>query len=171
MQSYRRRNFLQDGKVVILELPTATYCPTELHKLGEAARGTLFIQLAAFPSHYLVIVITDMEYQYALISTSVIPGSMFGNMVMEDIAWLDLSRIHGDEAVRAASTTTPNDHPLNGSSKRKRSQDRPADLHSSSRGYVDSHFQIIMPLSTRTASTWRPPFYESFIATAGELNL
>ena len=36
----------------------------------------------------------DERFQYALITTSVIPESMFGSMILEDIAWLDFDRIH-----------------------------------------------------------------------------
>lgn len=38
--------------------------------------------------------VTDERFQYALITTSVIPESMFGSMILEDIAWLDFDRIH-----------------------------------------------------------------------------
>jgi mediator of RNA polymerase II transcription subunit 14 len=63
-------------------------------KLGSETRGTLYIQLSNFPNHYLVLVVTDERFQYALITTSVIPESMFGSMILEDIAWLDFDRIH-----------------------------------------------------------------------------
>lgn len=66
-------------------------------KLGPAVRGRLFIQLANFPNHYLVIVITDTQFRYALITTKVLAESVSANMVMEDIAWLDFDRIHGPE--------------------------------------------------------------------------
>jgi len=38
-------------------------------KLGPDARSALFIQLAKFPDHYPVIVITDERFKYALITT------------------------------------------------------------------------------------------------------
>jgi len=63
-------------------------------KLGSEARGTLYIQLSNFPNHYLVLVVTDERFQYALITTSVITEAMFGSMILEDIAWLDFDRIH-----------------------------------------------------------------------------
>jgi len=63
-------------------------------KLGSEARGTLYIQLSNFPNHYLVLVVTDERFQYALITTSVITEAMFGGMILEDIAWLDFDRIH-----------------------------------------------------------------------------
>jgi hypothetical protein len=73
---------------------------SELTQLGPTARGTIYIQLSNFPQHYLVLVITDDEFRYALISASVVPDSMYGNMVMEDLAWLDLGRIHGEDDKR-----------------------------------------------------------------------
>ncbi|KAJ7755751.1 mediator complex subunit MED14-domain-containing protein [Mycena maculata] len=88
LQSFRRRNFLQD----------------EMAKLGSSARGAVYIQLTNFPTHYLVLVINDEEFRYALITTRVLTGTMYGNLVMEDIAWLDFDRIHGgDIAITAHS--------------------------------------------------------------------
>ncbi|TFK44507.1 mediator complex subunit MED14-domain-containing protein [Crucibulum laeve] len=88
LQSYRRRNFQQE----------------EMIKLGQFARGTLYIQLSSFPNNYLVLVITDGGFRYALISTKVLTDSMYGNMVMEDIAWLNFERIHGEDIVITAET-------------------------------------------------------------------
>lgn len=90
----------------------------EIDKLGPDVRGTLFIQLSSFPNHYLVLVIMDMEFRYALISVTVASDTMFANMVMEDIGWLDVTRIHGGEDVVVTSHT---DHPdLIPGQKRKR---------------------------------------------------
>ncbi|GLB37299.1 putative MED14-domain-containing protein [Lyophyllum shimeji] len=86
LQSFRRRNFR----------------PEELKKLGPATRGTLYIQLSNFPNHYLVLVITDERFRYALITTRVMTESMFSHMIMEDIAWLDFDRIHGEDIVITA---------------------------------------------------------------------
>ena len=71
----------------------------ELQKLGPTTRGSLFIQLATFPYHYLVLVITDEEFRYALISVKERRDSMYTELIMEDIGWLDVKRIHGDDAV------------------------------------------------------------------------
>ncbi|KAF8972893.1 mediator complex subunit MED14-domain-containing protein [Flammula alnicola] len=78
LQSYRRRNIVQE----------------EMQKLGPEARGSLYIQLSNFPNHYLVLVVTDERFRFALITTKVLSESMYGNMVLEDIAWLDFDRIH-----------------------------------------------------------------------------
>ncbi|RDB24861.1 Mediator of RNA polymerase II transcription subunit 14 [Hypsizygus marmoreus] len=88
LQSFRRRNFQNE----------------EMIKLGPSARGTLYIQLSNFPNHYLVLVITDERFRYALITTRVLSESMFSHMVMEDIAWLDFDRIHGEDVVITAYT-------------------------------------------------------------------
>ncbi|KAF8170264.1 mediator complex subunit MED14-domain-containing protein [Mycena galopus ATCC 62051] len=96
LQSFRRRNFLNE----------------EITKLGPTARGAVYIQLSNFPNHYLVLVITDKEFRYALITTAVLPGTMYGNLVMEDIAWLDFDRIHGgDIAITAHSDPPPRSAP------------------------------------------------------------
>ncbi|KAI6045803.1 mediator complex subunit MED14-domain-containing protein [Pisolithus marmoratus] len=72
----------------------------EIQKFGLTARGTIYIQLARFPSHYLVLVITEEDFRYALISVKVLTDSMFANMIMEDIGWLDVRRIRGDRGLR-----------------------------------------------------------------------
>ncbi|KAJ7209599.1 mediator complex subunit MED14-domain-containing protein [Mycena pura] len=82
LQCFRRRNFMSD----------------EMVKLGQGARGAVYIQLSNFPNHYLVLVINDMEFRYAFISTEVVTGTMFGNLIMNEVAWLDVKRIHGDDA-------------------------------------------------------------------------
>ncbi|KAF7375946.1 Mediator of RNA polymerase II transcription subunit 14 [Mycena sanguinolenta] len=97
LQSFRRRNFL----------------PEEMTKLGPTARGAIYIQLSNFPNHYLVLVITDKEFRYALITTAVLPGTMYGNLVMEDIAWLDFDRIHGGDITIAAHSDPPSRPPPN----------------------------------------------------------
>ncbi|KAI8975875.1 MED14-domain-containing protein [Trametes punicea] len=92
LQSFRERNFAQE----------------ELAKLGPDARGKLYIQLANFPNHYLVLVITDNDYRYALINVKVQRDTMYNNMIMEDIGWLNVRRIHGDDfAVEAGVGPEP----------------------------------------------------------------
>lgn len=62
---------------------------------GPSARGTLYIQLSNFPKHYLVIIITADEFRYALISVTVLTETTYNDLMMNDIAWLDVRRIHG----------------------------------------------------------------------------
>ncbi|KAF9070889.1 mediator complex subunit MED14-domain-containing protein [Rhodocollybia butyracea] len=80
LQYFRSRNFTQ----------------AELQKLGKY-RGLFYVQLESHPTHYLVIIITDEEFSYALINTQIIPGTLTNSMVMGDIAWLDFSRIKTDD--------------------------------------------------------------------------
>ncbi|KAJ7072524.1 mediator complex subunit MED14-domain-containing protein [Mycena amicta] len=77
LQCFKRRNFM----------------PTEIGKLGPTARSAVFIQLANFPTHYLVLVIDDIDFRYALISTKVKADTPFSSLVMEDVAWLDVERL------------------------------------------------------------------------------
>jgi hypothetical protein len=58
-------------------------------------RGVLYIQLTPFPTHYLVLVVTDTDFRYALISVKTVPDSTVPSLVMEDIGWLDVERICG----------------------------------------------------------------------------
>lgn len=68
---------------------------SEINKLGPAVRSLLYIQLIPFPTHYLVLVVTDTDFRYALISVKIVPDSMYQSLVMEDIGWLDVERICG----------------------------------------------------------------------------
>lgn len=62
-------------------------------KFGNSARASLYVQLEPYPTHYLVLVVADDDFRYALISTSPVPGSMYQNIALDDIGWLDISRI------------------------------------------------------------------------------
>lgn len=64
-----------------------------MEKLGPEHSWSLFIQLANFPSHYLVLVVAEERFKYALITTKPIENASFTTMIMEDIAWLDFDRI------------------------------------------------------------------------------
>ncbi|KAH9945691.1 MED14-domain-containing protein [Amylocystis lapponica] len=81
LQSYRTRN----------------WAAGEVQKLGPTARVMLYINLSNFPNHYLVLVITDEDFRYALISVKTLSDTMYGSLIMEDIGWLDVRRIHGEE--------------------------------------------------------------------------
>lgn len=54
--------------------------------------------------HYLVVVITDSDFRYALVSAQIVAGAMYTEMLMGDIGWLDVSRIHGGDLVIAHQT-------------------------------------------------------------------
>jgi mediator of RNA polymerase II transcription subunit 14 len=68
-------------------------------------RSLLYIQLMPFPTHYLVLVVTDTDFRYALISVRIIPEGIYQSLVMEDIGWLDVERICGRG--REARTQNP----------------------------------------------------------------
>jgi mediator of RNA polymerase II transcription subunit 14 len=78
----------------------------ELAKLGPAARGTMYIQLLSFPSHYLVLVITDDDFRYALIHVAVLMDSPLTSLVMEDIGWLNVRRIRGESEYMITEDTS-----------------------------------------------------------------
>ncbi|KAN0107393.1 Mediator complex subunit MED14 domain containing protein [Russula decolorans] len=78
-QTFRQRNFLRE----------------EINKLGTTVRSLLYIQLMPFPTHYLVLVVTDTDFRYALISVRIVPEGIYQSLVMEDIGWLDVERICG----------------------------------------------------------------------------
>jgi len=98
-QTFRQRNFLREGRhhrTVSLTALVDTFCRvSELNKLGSTVRSVLYIQLNPFPTHYLVLVVTDTDFRYALISVKIVPDSMYQSLVMEDIGWLDVERICG----------------------------------------------------------------------------
>lgn len=72
---------------------------TEYHKLNQngVMRASVFIQLTYFPTHYLVVVITDEEFRYALIETTIVTDAIYASSTMDDIGWLDVHRLLGDD--------------------------------------------------------------------------
>jgi hypothetical protein len=96
---FRTRNFDRAGKRRSCFFPsTALFTHAlfaEFIKFGVTVRGVLYIQLTPFPTHYLVLVVTDTDFRYALISVKIVPDSTVQSLVMEDIGWLDVERICG----------------------------------------------------------------------------
>ncbi|KAF8482456.1 MED14-domain-containing protein [Russula ochroleuca] len=88
LQTFKQRNFSRE----------------ELNKLGTTVRSLLYIQLMPFPTHYLVLVVTDTDFRYALISVRIVPEGIYQSLVMEDIGWLDVERI----CVRGREARTQN---------------------------------------------------------------
>ncbi|KAF8590904.1 MED14-domain-containing protein [Ramaria rubella] len=80
LQTYRHRNMSRE----------------ELAKFGPSARAHLFVQLHNFPTHYLVLVVTDEDFKHALVSVKSVVENAHTSMVMDDIGWLDVDRIRGD---------------------------------------------------------------------------
>ncbi|KAF8532543.1 mediator complex subunit MED14-domain-containing protein [Gautieria morchelliformis] len=81
LQTYRHRNMSRE----------------ELAKFGASARAHLFVQLQNFPTHYLVLVIADDDFKFALVSVKSVVENAHTSMVMDDIGWLDVARIRGNE--------------------------------------------------------------------------
>jgi hypothetical protein len=79
---FRTRKLLAEGKRRSDLLPstvllTHALFAAEFIKFGVTVRGLLYIQLTPFPTHYLVLVVTDTDFRYALISVKIVPDSMF----------------------------------------------------------------------------------------------
>ena len=108
LQSYRMRNFSNDGEVSMSFQPHVTnMLHAELKKLGLDVQGMLYVQLSNFPSHYLVLVIADQDFRYALINTSEVENSMTHNLTMDSIDWLDVRRIHRDVSIQSSAGPEP----------------------------------------------------------------
>ena len=60
-----------------------------------------------FPTHYLVLVVTDTDFRYALISVRIVPEGIYQSLVMEDIGWLDVERICGRGREARAQNAMP----------------------------------------------------------------
>jgi mediator of RNA polymerase II transcription subunit 14 len=83
----------------LISHPQKNFPPQEQAKLGPEVRATVYIQLANFKEHYLVIVVTENDFRYALISVQVDPESMFQHLIMIDIAWIDSGRVHSGDLI------------------------------------------------------------------------
>lgn len=57
----------------------------------------MFVQLHNFPTHYLVLVVADDDFKFALVSVKSVVENGRTSMVMDDIGWLDVVRIRGHE--------------------------------------------------------------------------
>ena len=68
-------------------------------KLGRDARAFLFIQLASFQGYYLVLSVTELEFRFALINVQPKQNSPVSDLVLQDIGWLDVQKIHGSDII------------------------------------------------------------------------
>ncbi|KXN90150.1 Mediator of RNA polymerase II transcription subunit 14 [Leucoagaricus sp. SymC.cos] len=103
LQSYRMRNFKRG----------------ELERLGPDTRGTLFIQLANSSNHYLVIIITDERYRFAIINTKTEPDVMFTHLTLNQVAWLDFDRIRRESLAVSQMTESLNPDVRVGTKRRR----------------------------------------------------
>lgn len=71
----------------------------EVAKLGREARAMLFIQLANFRGYYLVLLVTELEFRFALISVQDMQNSPTNDLVLQDIGWLDVQRLHENDVI------------------------------------------------------------------------
>lgn len=55
------------------------------------------MQLHNFPTHYLVLVVADDDFKFALVSVKTVVDNAHTSMIMDDIGWLDVARIRGNE--------------------------------------------------------------------------
>ena len=74
-------------------MPTDARVVVEMAKLGPDIRGSVYIQLASFPDHYLVVLITDEQFRFALITTEMSQNLAFPKMLIVDICWLVYDRL------------------------------------------------------------------------------
>lgn len=114
LRNFPLRNFANEGwaATLLVILVSEIEVLSERLKLGANSRATVYIQLANFPMHYLVVVIFDDKFRYALITTKVLSDTLFANLIMEDIAWLNYDHIHrNDTSIVPKLGTTPTAKP------------------------------------------------------------
>lgn len=100
---------------------------TEVQKLGPTARGMLYIELAKFPDHFLVLVVTDEDWGFALISVEMMQNTPCHDLVMKDIGWLDVRRIHGEEITVSQRSTAHAGDPAVGQKRKHEVVERPVE--------------------------------------------
>lgn len=109
-----------------------------MKKLGPVVRGTLYIQLANFPKNYLVLVVGDDDFRYALITVELLAGTMYTELAMKDVAWVMVDRMHGE--IDVTPVAGPEEGMAMALGRKRPGQDANADasqeLHQSTR-YVD----------------------------------
>lgn len=74
----------------------------EMAKFGSSARAFLFIQLHHFRSHYLVLIVAEEDFKYALVSLK--EASNVAIVYVDDIAWLDVKRVRGHVRIGVIAT-------------------------------------------------------------------
>ena len=80
----------------------------EINKLGPDIRGYVYIQLANFPDHYLVVIITDDQFRFALITTEMSQNLPYPRMLIMDICWLVYDRLRQESLAMARVRDTLN---------------------------------------------------------------
>ena len=85
----------------------------------------LYIELSKFPDHFLVLVVTDDDWRFALISVEM-QNTACHDLVMKDIGWLDVRRIHGEEIVVSQRAPTHAGDPAIGHKRKREGAEDPA---------------------------------------------
>jgi mediator of RNA polymerase II transcription subunit 14 len=61
-----------------------------------AMRSSLYVQLERRPEHYLVLVITDERFRFALISVQPVKDAPVEKLKIVDVGWLDVGKVCGE---------------------------------------------------------------------------
>lgn len=69
---------------------------TEWIKFGAGSRSFLFVYLPQLPEHYLVLVLGEEGFRFALISVREVSEALQSFIVIDEIGWLDKSPSNGD---------------------------------------------------------------------------
>lgn len=85
-----------DSRAAYLGYTTARRLPlrrTDLAKFGSSTRSVLFVRLPRLPLHYLVLVLDETGFRFALIAVR--EGGEFGQplLAVEEVGWLDRNRL------------------------------------------------------------------------------
>lgn len=79
--------------ILIATVSNAFLIGAEFTKFGAPAPGYLFINLASFPSHYIVIIVSEDGFKYALINTSREVVDKRSRLIIADLGWLDPEKL------------------------------------------------------------------------------
>ncbi|EJD37524.1 MED14-domain-containing protein [Auricularia subglabra TFB-10046 SS5] len=77
LQHFRYRNFAKE----------------DMLKFGQDLHGLLYIRLALFQSYYLVVVVGDVAFRFATITTKTQPEGDAPRMQIADLGWVDAERV------------------------------------------------------------------------------
>ena len=128
----------------------------------------LYIELAKFPDHFLVLVVTDDDWRYALISVEALPNTPCHDLVMKDIGWLDVKRIHGEDIV--VSHRPHVGDPVVGQKRKRGSVD--GALEPPSMGYFTPRYRDLFALwrdaNIRSGLPWKHKCSGKYTHTVGK---
>ncbi|GJJ06661.1 hypothetical protein Clacol_000856 [Clathrus columnatus] len=123
LRTFRHRSLSREGIAVSTfhSFGKINTLSLEMAKFGPSARACLFIQLHHFRTNYLVLVVAEEEFNYALVSVKGVDG---GNLwVMDDIGWLDVKRVRGSVRVGVGQNDEENGSSVIVGMKRKAAEE------------------------------------------------